>query len=42
LQQEADEMAPSEARTTLQDTALDLCRQATREARVIATQTQNQ
>jgi len=41
LQQEADAMPPSKARTALQDAALDLCRQATREARAIAAATGN-
>lgn len=41
LQQEADAMDISGARTALQDAALDLCRQATREARAIATATGN-
>lgn len=41
LQQEADAIPPSKARTALQDAALDLCRQATREARAIATATGN-
>lgn len=41
LQQEADAMDISEARTALHHAALDLCRQATREARAIATATGN-
>lgn len=41
LQQEADDMAPSEACSALQGTALDLCRQATQEARAIAAATGN-
>lgn len=41
LQQEADAMPPSKARTALQDAALDLCRQATREARAITAATGN-
>ena len=41
LQQDADDMAPSEARTALQGAALDLCRQATQEARAIAMATGN-
>jgi hypothetical protein len=41
LQQEADDMPPSDARTAMQDAALDLCRQATWEARAIATATGN-
>lgn len=41
LQQEADAMDISEARTALQDAALDLCRQATQEARAIAAATGN-
>jgi hypothetical protein len=36
LQQEADAMPPSKARTALRRSALDLCRQATQEARTIA------
>lgn len=43
LQQEADAMNISEARTALlQGAALDLCRQATQEARAIATATDNE
>jgi hypothetical protein len=42
LQLEADAMPPSRARTALQDAALDLCRQATREARAIAAATDNE
>jgi hypothetical protein len=41
LQQEADAMAPSEACAALQGAALDLCRQARREARAIAAATGN-
>lgn len=41
LQQEADAMPPSNARTALQDAALDLCRQAKQEARAIAAATGN-
>lgn len=36
-----DAMPPSKARTALQDAALDLCRQATREAQAIAAATGN-
>ncbi len=41
LQREADDMAPSETSAALQGAALDLCRQATQEARAIAMVTGN-